>query len=306
MLNRRIALVISLLISLVVASIALVIVNSYVAQQKQSIETQAKKAIMEQQANMVAVIVAKQDIPRGIEINASMFDTTVIPRQYLQPQSVSSLDRISGMITLAPIANGEQIILTKLAYSKQALGGLAEVTPIGKRAITISVDEIASVARMVKPGDYVDIIAYIPLPVQAAKGQQATQETMLPVLQNVLVLAVGQQINAPTGEEGQGRSSEKRVNEMSSPLLTIALDPSEASILAFLQEQSKIRLILRSPADSKIQPIKPVSWDAVLQYLIPRLESYQKPVEKEDARPEKYIEIYRGLSRDKIPLSEER
>ena len=304
--NRRIALFISLLISLVVASIALLIMNVYIGQQKQRMEEQAKRAILEAQSNQVAVLVAKQDISRGLEINADMFDTAVIPRQFIQPQAVSSLDRIAGMITVAPISAGEQITLTKLTYSKQTLGGLAEVTPVGKRAITISVDEIASLARMVKPGDYVDIIAYIPLPVQTAKGQQGTQETMLPILQNVLVLAVGQQIGTFTEADSQGRGAAKKA-EAASPLVTIALDPTEASILAFLQEQSKLRLVLRSPADSKIQLVKPVSWDAVLQYLIPRLESYQKPAEKEEpSLPSKYIEIYRGLSKDKIPLSEEK
>ncbi|MDD5155458.1 MAG: Flp pilus assembly protein CpaB [Candidatus Omnitrophica bacterium] len=306
MVNRRIALIISLLISLVVASIALLIMNAYIGQQKQQMAEQAKRAILEAQSNQAAVLVAKQDIPRGVEISPEMFDTAVVPRQFLQPQAISSLDRISGMITVAPISAGEQITLTKLTYSKQSLGGLAEVTPVGKRAITISVDEIASLARMVKPGDYVDVIAYIPLPVQTSKGEQVTQEAMIPILQNVLVLAVGQQLGTVAEADNQSRGQGPKIENIS-PLVTIALDPTEASILAFLQEQSKIRLVLRSPADSKIQPVKPISWDGVLQYLIPRLESYRNvPQKEEEAAPSQYIEIYRGLNKGRIPLSQEK
>jgi len=305
MTRQRTVLIISLISSLVFAGLAIFAINTYIVQQRQNIQEQAKKAIVSIQENQAAVLVAKQDIPKGTTVNPDMLENAIVPRQYIQPQAVTSLDRIAGMLTVAPISAGEQITLTKLAFMQQAEGaGLAEATPVGKRAITISIDQVSSVAGMINPGDYVDVIASMPLPTRDEKGKDLIQETMAPVLQNILVLAIGQDIGKPKPADAQGRAEVKRE---ASPLVTLALAPMEASLLAFLQEQSKIRLVLRSPADSKLEPIQPMSWDTLLRYLSSKLgpteESQAEPKKPEPEAKKDYVEVFHGLNKDLIPLS---
>ncbi|MEK6655498.1 MAG: Flp pilus assembly protein CpaB, partial [Thermodesulfobacteriota bacterium] len=189
-------------------------------------------------------------------------------------------------------------------------GGLAEVTPVGKRAITISVDNIAALAGMIKPGDYVDLIVLLPVPVLGPDGKQIIQVATIPLLQNVLVLAVGQEIGAPSRAEGRyekggkKETGEKETREISS-LITVALAPQEANLLVFIQEQGKIRLIMRSPADSQIsqmQMVTPNNLALFLQHVLPKEAARSE--EKAEVQPTGYVEIYRGLKREKVPLSQ--
>jgi pilus assembly protein CpaB len=273
---------------------ALFMIKVYLDQQRRSAEQAAASRFKKMQASQASVLVAKKDIPKGTIVDTDNFDASIVPNQFVQPGAVTSLDRVSGMMAIVSIAKGEQVTLSKLAYPRQA-GGLAEVIPSGKRAITISVDNISSLAGMVKAGDNVDVIAMIPQAVPIGDGKTATQLAVLPMFQNVLILAVGQETTAVQKTNGRYR---KEIKQETNPLITLALTPQEASLIAFVQEQGKIRLTLRSPADSKIEPVQPASWDALMQYLYPRAE--QAPVVHP---PEDYVEIYRGTSKEKVLIA---
>jgi len=303
--QRIIIIAVGVILALVVAYL----VKVYLDQQRQVYQEEARREAAQSQANQTAVLVARQDIPRGTVINADMLESKIFPSQYLVPQAVTSLDRISGMIVSAPIAKGEQITLSKLAYSRQA-GGLAEVTPVGKRAISINVDNLSSMAGMLKPGDYVDLIVLLQVPMLTQEGKQVAQVTTIPLLQNVLVLAVGQEIGSPSFARGGDRYSTEEEDDKQRgipSLVTIALNPQEANLVTFIQEQGKIRLVLRSPADSQIaqlQMVTPNNLIMFLQQYLPRDKDESKSEQIEAIKPVEYVEIFRGLKREKIPYSE--
>ncbi len=296
-----------LIVGIILGLIAVFMTKVYIDQQRQNIKESAKKEVesikSELQTSQASVLVAKQDIPRGSVINPESLEISIVPNQFVQPQAVTSLDRIAGMLTLAPISKGEQITLSKLAQSRQA-GGLAEITPVGKRAITISVDDISSLAGMIKAGDYVDVIAMLAVPVQAAGGQQTVQGAVVPLFQNVLILAVGQDIGAPVLASADSRYQTQERRGGSSGLITIALTPQEANLIAFVQEQQgKVRLVLRSPADSQLQPVQATSWDTLFQYLMPQGAQNATGAEVKPAEAVSYVEIYRGTNKEMVPLS---
>jgi pilus assembly protein CpaB len=285
----------------VLGIVAIVMTKMYLDQQEQALQQKAKAEIASMQSNQTAVLVAKQDIPQGVVIAGEMFETAIVPNKFVQPQAVTSLDRISGMITVAPISKGEQISLSKLVQEKKAGGGdLAGVTPAGKRAVSIIVDNMSSLAGMVQPGDYVDVLATLPIPAQGQDGKVVTQMAVIPLFQNVLVLAVGQNTGsiqaagryaeAPASSGGGGNS-----------LITLALGPQEANLVAFVQEQGKMRLIMRSPADANIEPVSPASWESLFQYIMPPQKEAPAPAPVEDTN--EYVEVLRGLSKEKVPLS---
>lgn len=176
----------TLIIGIVLGLAAIVMVKVYIDQEKKAEAEKMNEAFTKNQANQATVLVAKRDIAKGAAIEPDMFDAAVMPVKYMQPQAVTSLDRISGMVAVSPIAKGEQITLGKLAYPRDTSSGgnLAASTPLGKRAITVSVDNIASLAGMINPGDYVDMIALVPVPVQTPDGKQAAQMATLPLFQN--------------------------------------------------------------------------------------------------------------------------
>lgn len=287
-----------LVAGVVLALMAVVILKKYIDQQKQVMEAEVKKKMASVQAAAKAaqtqqVIVAKKDIPAGSMVEPSNLELAKIPEQYLQPQAVSSYDRIEGMIAITNIPKGDQITMNKLAYAKQ-LSGLAEITPPGKRAVTISVDGAASLAGMIKPGDYVDVIGML----TTSKGgkKEAKLETVS-LFQNVLVLAVGQETTALPKLAG----SQKKEDKKEASLITLALSPHETNLIAFVQEQGKIRLVLRSLNDSEIETTQRATWDALFKYINSKEVSATVP--RVEMRREE-IEVYRGLNKERMPLSE--
>lgn len=292
-----------LIVGVVLALVAVVMIQVYIKQQQADIEKKAGDRIAEVQANQASVLVARADIPQGVEVQPDMLEAQIVPNDYVQPRAATSADLVAGKIALVPITKGEQITLTKLGYArpKQRAGGLAETTPVGKRAITILVDNIAAVGGMIKAGDYVDVMAIIPLPGQEP-AKIASKNSIVPLFQNVLVLAMGRDL----ADGGEGRYAPPAPAKDTSPLITLALSPEEASLLAFVQEQGKIQLVLRSPSDSQVTPIQPVDWNTVMRRLYRKKSSAQ---EDEDAaqeaaskQPRGYVDIIRGQQKERVPL----
>ena len=294
----------ALILGVVLAFIAMIMVKVYLDQQSKIIRKQTQEEVIKRQEKQISVLIAKKEIPKGATIDLEMLETKIVPREYLQPQAVSSPERIIGMIALLPISKGEQITLSKLTSPQQASGSsLAMATPVGKRAISISVDNISSLMGMIRPGDYVDVISLIPIPVQTPDGKQVTQVAVMPLFQNVLVLAVGQELGRLSSSDTRYAKEEQRAT---SPLITLALLPQEANLIAFVQEQGKIRLTLRSPADSRIEPIQAASWETLFQYLMPQAKEQAASIQEGGVLPQeklREIEIYRGLKRETITLS---
>jgi pilus assembly protein CpaB len=203
------------------------------------------------------------------------------------------------MINLAPISQGEQISLSKLSKARKASGGgsLAGNTPAGKRAISIAVDSISSVSGMVRSGDYVDVIATLQIPMPGANGQVSSQMTVVPLFQNVLVLAVGQDIGSSDRTESRYAANEA-ASSSGNTLITLALGAQEANLIAFVQEQGKVRLTLRSPADANVEPVVPASWETLFQYIMPQSGPVSVPVDTTE-----YVEVFRGLNKEQVPLS---
>jgi len=283
-----------LILGTVLALITAFLVKAWMDQQRGIIEETVKRQAAQQQERFMSILFAKKEIPAGSLVEADYVEIKSVPERQVLPQSVTSLDRIQGMVTIADIFEGEPVTITKLAYPRAA-GGLADVTPVGRRAITISVDNIASLAGMVVPGDYVDVIVLISVPVKLPDGTQMTDNRVVPLFQNVEVLAVGQ--STVSAERKLSRYAQESQEEAKpqSPLITLSLTPKEAGILAYISEGGKIRLVLRNPQDNKMEPVEITDLAALFRYLSPQPEPQELP-------PTDYVEVYRGLAKEKVPL----
>ncbi|MEW6170050.1 MAG: Flp pilus assembly protein CpaB [Candidatus Omnitrophota bacterium] len=286
---------IPLIIAAVCGLVAVVLINSYLSQQRQEAMRQAQMQTRRAaQEDLVRVLVAKNDIVQGKIVEEKDLKQEAVPKEYLQPKAATSLERVVGKITIASIAKGEQILLSKLALPGET-GSLANRTPAGKRAITVPVDNIAGISGLLKPGDYVDVLSKIPTPVTGPDGKQQMQLTTMPLFQNVLVLAVGSDVGGGAQTKEKGAST-----------VTLALGPQEASLISFVQEQGKIQLLLRSPTDTQVQQIPPANWETLFAYLYPdmvkkaQMEALQ-PKQKPKEPPK--VEIYRGLNKEEVILT---
>jgi len=125
----------------------------------------------------------------------------------------------------------------------------------------------------------------------------------------VKVLAVGRDVGGAARETNRYQKDEGQTD--ANPLITLALTSQEAALIAFVQEQGRIRLILRSPSDSEVEPMQITSWDALFRYLVPpdKQASAASAQAEADAAAQKaksaagYVEVYRGMNKEKVPLS---
>lgn len=281
-----------LILGVVFAFMAVFASKFYLDQQREEIFKEAKQRMAKIKADQVVVLVAKNNIAPGTALTANSVSYEIVSSKERNPNSYNGA--IDGMVVISPIAKGEQISGSKIIPPGRQSAGLAESTPPGKRAITISVDNTASLVGMIKPGNGVDVLFIADIPKNNNEKTPAKDQTnILPLFQNVSVLAVGQDIG--TNLAGQKASRD-------ASLITLALAPNEAGMLAFAMEQGKIRLVLRSPKDSQIAVTETVNWDVLFKYLMPERVETKKPVAAEVVEPPG-IEIYRGARKEKIPLS---
>jgi pilus assembly protein CpaB len=261
--------ILPLVVSVGCGLLAVVLISVYLQQKERVIMGNKPKTV-----SYAVAAVATLDVPKGTVIKESMVDLKKIPEDYLQPRVATSLERVVGKTTIADIAKGEQILLSKISYPEAELT-LSMKTPPGKRAIAITVDAASSLGGAIKVGDKVDIIATIPIPVKNAEGKAAFQNGFFPLFQNVPVLAGGG--GSAPGEKG------------SAGTLILALNPQEAAFVTLLQEQGKLKLALRGPNDVQYEPVQPATQEALIRYVFG--EQPQPP----PLPPS--VEIYRGVSK---------
>jgi len=279
------------------------------SQERVRLANQAKQNLAAFQENTVDIVLAKVDIPSGKLISENMLYTQRVDKNSLPAEAATSVARVVDRISTVSIKEKYMIPVDKLVWPTTKETTLAAKTPIGKRAMTIAVDNISSLLGMIKPGDYVDVIGVIPLPVEV-EGKQAAEPATVPLFQNVLILSVGTELGAGSEKESVSRrkASEFTPKESAAPLITLSLSPEEANILAFVKEQGKIQLILRSPGDAQTRPVQPTSWATVLKYLFPQidLEAMEKGSgKKEEVKKDiPQVEIVRGFKKEVVPLSQ--
>ncbi len=281
-----------LIIAAAAGLLAVVLINLYIQQQAKV----AEDRVIAGQKNLASTVVATRDIPAGTAVQEDMLKEVTVSRGMLQPRAAQSIDRVIDKVSLAPISKGEQILLNKLAISGREVS-LSSKIPPGKRAITIPVDNISSVGGMIRPGDHVDVLGSVPVPFMTAEGKQAMQMSTMPLFQDILVLAVGQEFTTIPG----GPQDKKETRALSN-VITLSLDPQQANLIAFAQEQGKIRLVLRSPGDTQLETAAPASWDALYRNVMPQAFRDESAVKERPPKPESTVQIYRGASRESKSL----
>jgi pilus assembly protein CpaB len=291
-----------LIIAGVMGLLAAILFYIYIQQEKAKLAASIPVASSMEE---VSVVLATKDIPRGQTVEKNVVAFKKIPVNFIQPGALTSIDAALGKMALADILSGEQITSSKLTSSKSldslTQTSLAMITPPGKRAITIQIDPLMAVGGMVKPGDYVDVLANFPVP-QEIGGRQSTQLVTVTLFQNVLILAVGNQLReiAQASNRVSRAAAEQTAPTQPAQTITLALSPQEAELISYAQEQGKLKLILRPPLDTQTQALPVASGETLWQYIL-STQGINLPLEgqapqkiEEAGTPAPQVEVYRG------------
>lgn len=195
------------------------------------------------------VVVAAVDINEMETIDDTMLQIEEKPVNFIEPQAVSDPEQLIGMVTLAPIKKGEQVLQSKVNQPGPVTGLALQVSP-SKRAIAIPVNEVNAVSKLLNPGDRIDVIAAL----DVGKGVSQRREVKT-IMQDVVILATGLRISneLPVLYEKQGKEEFIKNLRRDNPFNTITVEasPEETQDLIYLLSTApgSIFLTLRHPSD---------------------------------------------------------
>ncbi len=290
------------ILAAVLGLVSVALVQFYLYQQRRVFESERKKFLAEYQ-NPIDVVVASHDIPPEKALTAEDVSQSSVPKKFIQPYATSTVQDVVGLITLVPIAQGEQILRTKLRRSDEAPSGggvktagepLSSLTPEGKRAVTLGMDFLKGVGGFVQPGDTVDILWTFRTPAGEQQTGRKEEEVTIALFQDVTVLAIDQRkIGQPEGPPDEHSGGRRDFN------VTVALTPQETSVLAYAREHGRVELSLRSERDKDRQvALNPVSLPRLMEAVL----GAQPPSEK--APSEHTVEVYKGTERSVVSVRE--
>jgi pilus assembly protein CpaB len=219
----------TLMISVVMGVFAMFLIYSY---------SQDKKAEYDKKFGAkINVLVARKDILEMSTIDETMVELQEVPETFKQPGFVTDPADAVSMVASAPIKKGEQILTTKLLSPGLETGLSMQVAP-GKRAVAVPIDESRGVAKLIRPGDRIDIITAT----ESGRGQNA-QTTVRTLMQNVTVLATGvnitNQVPRKLETAANGSQSFRRLNgDVSFTSITVEVTPREAQDLIGIMASS--------------------------------------------------------------------
>jgi pilus assembly protein CpaB len=171
------------------------------------------------------IVVAKQPLRFGTEINAAMLEEVPWPAKSVPAGAFSKIDDVVSKgrrVVLAAIEPNEPVLALKITGPGQRATLSALVKP-GMKAVTIRVNDVEGVGGFVLPGDHVDVV----LTRQIDKGSATTEV----VLQNTRVLAVDQTADERAAKAAVAKSVTLEVNTVEAQKVWLASSVGSLSLL---------------------------------------------------------------------------
>lgn len=180
------------------------------------------------------VVVSKRDLAIGEMVGPDDFLARAVPLDFIPADAISPEEygKFVGRLVRAPIKRGAPVSASALVPLHDRF---SRVIVPGKVGYTLSVSENNSISGMIAPGDAVDILLHY----EADSARQDVGERVVPLLQNIVVLATGQKIHDVVEASNAGGFSS----------VTLELDPEQAEKLTVGQAMGSLRVLLRNVED---------------------------------------------------------
>ncbi len=189
--------------------------------------------MQEQKPVTTQVVVAKINIPSRTRIQESMLQLKEMPVDMVPEGSISSFKDILDVQVKVSIFAGDILTIQKVFAEKSDEGFIATI-PLDCRAVSISVNDITSVAGFAKPGDFVDLLL-------VEKSQYSVTTNVL--LQNVQLLSINKDMTGSNVVSDTGVTTTTAINNPS--IATFALHPEDVLKLVSASKLGEIYMSLR-------------------------------------------------------------
>ncbi|MBX3225731.1 MAG: Flp pilus assembly protein CpaB [Labilithrix sp.] len=190
----------------------------------------------------VKLLIAVKKIDRGKPITDDMISVREIPLAYVDERAIRETEKnkILGLKTGNTVKEQQLLLWADLTAADEKRDLSSLVLP-GYRAVSIKAARDDTSIALIKPGDYVDVIAVLG-PGQQAAVAEAKNAVVL--LQRVLVLATGSDTSPEAAKDTKEANPYLQEN-----LLTLSLTLNEAQVLALAAERGRLAVAVRHPDD---------------------------------------------------------
>jgi Flp pilus assembly protein CpaB len=236
----------------------------------------------------VTVLVAAQDLPKGSLIRREALSQRKIPAEFAHGDAIraAEFEQYLGRFLEVEVGAGKPILKSFLDDAFPV--DFSDTVPVGRRALTIQVDDKNSIGGFMRPGNRIDLFVNIPsgfsgfspsfvtpdlvdsLPgalrdaippslievarradtsdtnVQSLLAGAMPKDVILPVLQNVRVLATGRD---PYREQLDALRYPQPRSERNFNTITIDVSPREAALLTAAVDKGDLLALLRNRDD---------------------------------------------------------
>jgi pilus assembly protein CpaB len=180
------------------------------------------------------VVVATRPLGVGWMIKPADVKIEKVPGDAFPKGAFNKVEDVLDRPVISNVLLDEPILEGRLAAKGSGLG-LAPTIPVGMRAVTVRVNDVAGVAGFVLPGMKVDVLVTGHPP-----NSDGTMTTTC--LQNMLVLSAGQTM-----------TPDSRGQTIQAPTVTLLVDPEQAETLTLANSEGRIQLVLRNSSDQTIE-----------------------------------------------------
>jgi pilus assembly protein CpaB len=189
------------------------------------------------------VVVASVPLDYGTELTREKLRVVNYPNTSIPADSFHSLNEIlppgQKRVVLTAIQPNEAILSPKISMPGQG-ASIAALLPAGMRATSVRINDVSGVAGFIQPNDSVDVL------ITRSVAGRDTQVTDV-LLQNVRVLAIGQDAKGADGKPQLAKTA------------TLLVDQVGAQKLALAQQAGDISLVLRKPGEQDNPVVETVS-----------------------------------------------
>lgn len=183
----------------------------------------------------IPVLVATGDIGLGERIRPEHLGVRTIPVSYLDDRTVraSQSEKVVGLRVRSRIKANEAVMWSDLASAGRDSRDLAGMVQPGMRAVSVPTSVASAFHGLLRPGDRVDLLLTTERP-------GSTERVTFSLLQNVLVLAVGDDL---------GASQQDTDRPEFNTTVSVGVSAEQAQMLAFALDRGPLTLSLRNPED---------------------------------------------------------
>lgn len=200
----------------------------------------------------VQVAVPMADAPAGTVLSLDTFVARPVEEDLVYPDTVLADDFASmqGMKLARPVMRGRPLRVTDLQVPE--IRDVAAVLPAGRRALTIEIDDINSIAQTLRPNHRIDI--YLLSKADGQGGAGASGEQVSLYMQDMIVLATGTEFYDVMRSDGPQVDKMVRPGDVDGrsrtyDTVTLLVTPQQAARLMVGQRLGSYRVVLRGGQD---------------------------------------------------------